>query len=143
MVVFEPANSPPFETFPGLRAGQVPMFPTELKFDIGSKKQKLKVTHQQFSLMAAYTFTDHKAQRQTLEYVIVDIGKLKTFPVNQFAPHVALSRSCGRKTICLLRDFDNNLFTIHPSEDLKEQDKRLKVLADQTEKDWQSGIYDF
>ena len=143
MVVVKPSNSPPFETFVGLRAGEVPMFPTELKFDIGNKKEKIKITRRQFNLTAAYAFTDHKAQGQTLEYVIVDIGKLKTFPVNQFAAYVALSRSRGRQTIRLLRDFDDRLFTIHPSEDLKEQDERLKVLSQQTEINWQNGFYKF
>jgi GTPase SAR1 family protein len=143
MVLFEPNDGPSFETFPGLKAGQVPIFPAEVKFNIGDAKDRTKISRCQFTLTAAYAFTDHKAQGQTLSFVIIDIGKLKAFPVNQFAAYVALSRSRGRDTICLLRDFDDRLFTVHPSEDLREQDERLETLVQQTKEKWEAGLYKY
>jgi hypothetical protein len=41
------------------------------------------------------------------------------------AAYVALSRSSGRETIRLLRDFDNELFITTPLVMLQEGDKRL------------------
>ena len=141
MILFEPSGGPEFETFPGLKPGQVPIFPTEVKFNIGDKKNRTIIARRQITLTPAYAFTDHKGQGQTLGNVVVDIGKLKTFPVNQFAAYVALSRSWGRDSIRLLRDFDDRLFTVHPSEDLKEEDERLQVLVKQTKENWNMGLY--
>ena len=68
------------------------------------------------AVTAAYAFTDYKAQGQTMECVIVDLAKLPSGAFTGFAVYVALSRSHGRPTIRLLRDFDENLFTQHSSE---------------------------
>ena len=118
------SRKPTFDAFPGLRPGEVPIFPFEDKFYIGSKAEGVTITHRQTPLTPVYAFTNQKSQAQTLGNVIVDIGILKCFPVNQFAAYVALSRSTGRESIRLLRDFDERLFTTHPSQDLKDEDKR-------------------
>jgi hypothetical protein len=47
------------------------------------------------------------------------------FPVVLFAAYVALSRSKGQHTIRLLRDFDEKIFTCHPSEHLRHENDRL------------------
>jgi hypothetical protein len=60
---------------------------------------------------------------------------------NAFNAYVALSRSQGRDTIRLLRDFENVLFTRHPSEDLREEEHRLENLAKETKKDYYDGKY--
>jgi hypothetical protein len=64
-----------------------------------------------------------------LEYVYVDIGMTNKFPITLFTAYVALSRSRGRDTIGLLRDFDDTIFTWHPSEDLQKEDERLRWLS--------------
>jgi ATP-dependent exoDNAse (exonuclease V) alpha subunit len=84
------------------------------------------------ALTAAYAFTDDKAQGQPMECVLVDLGKLPTGGLNRFNVYIALSRSLGRKTIRLLREFDAKLFTEHPSERLREEDVRLSILENQT-----------
>ena len=84
---------------------------------------------------------DHKAQGQTMGFVIVDTGFLKRFPVNQFATYVALSRSRGRETIRLLRDFDDNLFTKPLAADLQNIDDRLSWLVQETKQKWDLGVY--
>ncbi|KIM74273.1 hypothetical protein PILCRDRAFT_92659 [Piloderma croceum F 1598] len=68
------------------------------------------------AICARYAFTDHKAQGQMLEHVIIVIGTTVKFPVNSFATYVTLSRSRGRETIRLLRDFDASIFTKNPLE---------------------------
>jgi hypothetical protein len=63
--------------------------------------------------------TYFKSQGQTIDHVIVvDLGKPVQFSSFTFNTYVALSRGKGRDTIPLLRDFDNNLFTRHSSENL-------------------------
>jgi ATP-dependent exoDNAse (exonuclease V) alpha subunit len=114
-----------------------------LDFPDGGRKKGIKVTHRQVPLTQGYTFTDHKLQGQTLEYVLVDIGKLSRFPVNPFAAYVALSRSHGRHMIRLLRDFDERLFTTHPSRDLLEEDKKLHIAAEVTKRKWEAGLYNY
>ncbi|KAH9021604.1 hypothetical protein EDB84DRAFT_1274920, partial [Lactarius hengduanensis] len=73
----------------------------------------------------AYTFTDYKSQGQTLECVIVDIAKPPSGSLTAFNAYIALSRSRGRKTIRLLHDFDDRLFTNHPCEGLRTEDNHL------------------
>jgi hypothetical protein len=143
MIVFEPARQFDFEPFDGLQPGQIPIFPKEASFRIGTKKRGTSVNRRQLPLTPAYAFTDRKAQGQTLGNVLVDIGRLSRFPVNQFAAYVALSRGKGRHKIRLLRDFDDNLFTKHPSLDLKFEDGRLEGLIQQTKENWEAGRYNF
>jgi hypothetical protein len=83
-------------------------------------------------LTLAYAFTDFKSQGQTIEHVIVDIGKMSSFRLDPFHAYVSLSQSWGRETIMLLRDFDHKLLTHHPSDDLQKEDERLVTLAEQT-----------
>jgi hypothetical protein len=55
--------------------------------------------------------------------------------------YVALSRSRGRKTIRLLRDFDEKLFTVHPNEHLRREDARLEKLEDETKRRYDAGEF--
>jgi hypothetical protein len=57
--------------------------------------------------------------------------------------YVALSRSRGQHKICLLRDFDVKLFTTHPSADLKEEDQRLTIAAEETKQKYLAGLYNY
>jgi len=68
-------------------------------------------------MIAAAAFTDYRAQRQTLQKVIIDIGKPPTFALSPFNVYVALPRSRGRGDIRLLLEIDPKLFTQHPSKD--------------------------
>ena len=88
-------------------------------------------------MMAGYAFTDYKSQGQTIEYVIIDIGKPPTGTLSPFSAYVALSRSRGRDTIRLLRDFDDNLFQNHPSDALRREMTRLEALNDATKREWE------
>ena len=142
-VILKLSRKPTFDAFPGLRPGEVPIFPFEGKFHVGSKAEGVTITRRQTPLTPAYAFTDQKSQAQTLGNVIVDIGFLKRFPVNQFAAYVALSRSTGHESIRLLRDFDKKLFTTHPSQDLKDEDERLQTLIAETRERWDCNVFKY
>jgi len=124
--------------------GLIPPFPSEVKFNIhDSKNPKSQIHRRQFALVASYAFTDHKVQGQTIENVIVDIGPTKRFSVDAFAAYVTLSRSQGQETIRLLRDFDDKIFTKHPSEHLHAEDERLAALSLQTKIRFAAGAYEY
>jgi hypothetical protein len=91
MILFKPFHYQ-FEPFPGLEEGVIPIFPSEVTFSIHYRNDpKTQIRWRQYALSAAYAFTDHKLQGQTLEHVVVDIGPTKRFPVDPFAAYVALS----------------------------------------------------
>jgi ATP-dependent exoDNAse (exonuclease V) alpha subunit len=143
MIVFRPFHHE-FEPFPGFMPGLIPLFPSEVKFNIhDSKNPKSQIHRRQFALVAGYAFTDHKVQGQTIENVIVDIGPTKRFSVDAFAAYMALSQSWGRETIRLLRDFDDKIFTTHPSEHLHAEDERLAALSLQTKIRFVAGAYEY
>ncbi|KIK38223.1 hypothetical protein CY34DRAFT_41230, partial [Suillus luteus UH-Slu-Lm8-n1] len=123
---------------PGLQRHEIPLKPSTHQFSINSKP-RYTVTRRQLPLTPGYAFTDIKSQGQTMDYVIVDIGKTTSFGLSPINAYVALSRSRGRHTIRLLRDFENNLFTRHPSQDLRLEDARLDVLARCTEEQYFKG----
>ncbi|KAI5984180.1 hypothetical protein EDC04DRAFT_2834662 [Pisolithus marmoratus] len=86
--------------------------------------------------MTAAALTDYWSQGQTISYVLVDIARLPSGTLNLFNLYVALSRSSGRDTIHLLRDFDERLFLSACSADLLTEDDRLHLLDEKTRKWW-------
>src|ERR1700683_5636734 len=70
-----------------------------------------KTLKPKYMICAGYVFMNHKAQGQTLENIIVDVGTTNNFPVTPFLAYVVLSQNRGRDTIRLLRDFDETIFT--------------------------------
>lgn len=137
MVLFRPDRETRI-TFPGIEAGLIPITPSESRFTVqGESGKKYRVSRQQYAMTPAYSFTDYKSQGQTIEYVIIDIGKPPTGALSPFSIYVALSRSRGRDTIRLLRDFDEALFQHHPSEALRLDMERIKGLNVLTKKKWE------
>ena len=107
MILFRPFHYE-FDPFPGFAAGLIPIFPSKVKFTIcDGKNTKLQINRQQFPLMGGYAFTDHKAQGQAIENIIVNIGPTKQFSMDAFVAYVALSRSRGRESIRLHRRHGN------------------------------------
>jgi PIF1-like helicase len=138
MLLFKPDRMSKLN-FPGLPPGIIPLTPSQVKFSVtGRSGKRFKITRRQYAMTAGYAFTDYKSQGQTIEYVIIDIGRPPTGSSSPFSVYVALSRSRGRDTIRLLRDFDPNLFQNHPSEALREDMRRLQKLNEETKKDWQT-----
>ncbi|KAI6094178.1 hypothetical protein EDD16DRAFT_1503563 [Pisolithus croceorrhizus] len=90
----------------------------------------------QYTVTSAYAFTDYRSQGQTISHVIVDIARPPTGGLTLFNLCVALSRSSGRASIRLLRDFDEKMFLCAHSADLLAEDDRLAVLDRQTMTWW-------
>jgi ATP-dependent exoDNAse (exonuclease V) alpha subunit len=88
-------------------------------------------------MTAAYAFTDYRSQGQTIPYVIVDIATPPTGGLDLFNLYVALSRSSGRSSIRLLRDFDDELFQKSHDPALLQEDDRLEKLDRSTKSWWQ------
>ena len=137
MILFKPDKKTKL-TFEGLPPGVIPITPSLVKFTATGRTGKVfKITRRQYAMTAGYAFTDYKSQGQTIEYVIIDIGKPPTGTLSPFSAYVALSRSRGRDTIRLLRDFDDNLFQNHPSEALRREMTRLEALNDAMRREWE------
>ncbi len=113
IILFQPDKKTTL-MFAGLPPGIIPLTPSVAKFTMtGRTEKKFKISRHQY------------AQGQTIEYVIIDIGKPLMGTLSPFSVYVALSQSRGRDTIRLLQDFDPNLFQKHPSEALRLEMKRL------------------
>lgn len=143
MVLFKPLHETTIH-LPGLPAGVIPLFPVEASFHIHDERGvTTKVTRRQYPITPGYAFTDFKSQGQTIEKVIIDLAKPPIGAINPFNAYVALSRGRGQNSIRLLRDFDTALFTEHPSEELRVEDKRLHQLDVETKEKYEKGEYHF
>ena len=118
--------------FEGIPNGIIPISPSMVRFSVNVDGEKAKLERRQLAIVPGYAFTDYKAQGQTMECVIVDISRPPSGSLSPFSVYVALSRSRGRKTIRILRDFDPVLFMHHPSEDLRVEMERLEHLNKMT-----------
>jgi len=95
------------------------------------------VTRFQYPITTAYCFTDYRAQGQTIPRVIVDIASPPSGKLSLFNLYVALSRSSGRETIRLLREFDDKIFLEAHEPELVLEDERLDDLDSMTKLWWQ------
>ncbi|KZS99728.1 uncharacterized protein LAESUDRAFT_667624, partial [Laetiporus sulphureus 93-53] len=73
---------------------------------------------------------------QTIEYVLIDMAKPPTGKLSLFNLYVALSRSHGRDTIRILRDFDERMFYEPHDEQLLMEDERLQKMDHETAARW-------
>lgn len=132
------------EALPGLEPGVVPIEPVTKAMRIEEKDQSgvvsgKTVTRRQLPITAAYAFTDYRSQGQTIPNVIVDIAKPPGGDLSLFNVYVALSRSSGRDTIRLLRDFDEDLFSQPLNAELTREDERLAYLNECTKRSLNAG----
>ncbi|KAJ3559330.1 hypothetical protein NM688_g415 [Phlebia brevispora] len=129
---------------PGLEPSVIPIEPVSMKFPIqvGDAAQPNEnvhtrtVTRNQLPMTEAYAFTDICAQGQSIDYVIVDISRPPSGRLTLFNIYVALSRSSGRDTIRLLRDFDERPFLEPLDPDLLREDDRIEELSEETVRWW-------
>ncbi|THH04463.1 hypothetical protein EW146_g10168 [Bondarzewia mesenterica] len=128
-------------TLSSLDAQVIPIEPSIQTWRINAHAAERKpVTNQirrrQFPITAAYAFTDYRAQGQTIPYVLVDIAPPPTGKLSLLNLYVALSRSSGRDSIRLLRDFDERLFMAAHESPVLEEDERLTNKNEATKKWW-------
>ena len=102
-------------------------------------KHRRTVRHKQLPITPGYAFTDYRSQGQTIPYVIVDIASPPSGALSLFNVYVALSRSSGRSTIRLLRDFDDKVFKKSHDPCLLDEDHCLEMLDRITGKIWGRG----
>jgi len=124
----------------GLDKGIIPIEPASHNIRIsvrtkGNKYVTRSVTRRQFPMTAAYAFTDYRSQGQTIPVVMVDVAKPPMGKLDLFNLYVALSRSSGRSTIRLLRDFEDEIFQTSHCPELLAEDDRLEML-DRNTKEW-------
>ena len=134
------------EALPGLDKGVVSIVPISKDIMIEEKDtqtgaiSKKTIRKTQLPITAVYALTDYRSQGQTIRNVIVDIGKPLTNELSLFNVYVALSRSSGRRTIRLLRGFDDKLFTKSVGEELTLEDERLAELNRNKKTPWSSLV---
>ena len=76
MILFKLENLASIK-FPGLAFGLIPIFPTESTFTITtSSGANTTVTRHQVALTASYCITNYRSQGQTIEHIVVDLGKV-------------------------------------------------------------------
>jgi hypothetical protein len=74
-MLFRPDRITPVRNLKGLSEGLIPLKPSKKGMEIhNANGSKGTVHRRQLPITAAYAFTDYKAQGQTLEPVIVDMG---------------------------------------------------------------------
>lgn len=88
-------------------------------------------------MTSAYAFMDYCAQGQTIPYVVVDIAKPPSGHLTPVNMYVALSRSSGQQTICLLREFDATTLQQPIDPELEAEDKHLENLNEITKRWWE------
>ena len=121
----------------GLDDSVVPIFPAKSSMQITLGRKMKTVTRLQYPITAAYCFTDYRSQGQTIPRVIVDIASPPSGKLSLFNLYVALSRSSGRETIRLLREFDDDIFLEAHEPELVLEDERLDDLDNATKIWWQ------
>ena len=109
--------------------GLIPIIPSTTTFTVDINRKSYEIRRRQFAITAGYAFTDYKSQGQTIEYVIIDLAPPPSGRTSPFSTYVALSRSCGRDTIRILREFERDTFLNHPSEHLRKEMERLETLS--------------
>jgi hypothetical protein len=139
MIYFRPDMESAIE-FNGVPKGIIPITPSVVRYSTDVDGRKVKLERRQIAIVPGYAFTDYKAQGQTMECVIVDISKPPSGVLSPFSVYVALSRSRGRQSIRILRDFDPSLFMHHPSEDLRVEMRRLEGLDEKTRLTYERGM---
>lgn len=130
----------------GLDAGVIPIELAEKNYTIKIRNSESgtettrSIKRRQLPLVLAYAFTDYKAQGQTLPYSLVDIATPPHGRINLFNLYVALSRSVGRDTIRILRDFDSSLLKTKHDKILMDELDRLRSLSAATEQ-WYETVF--
>ncbi len=126
----------------GLPPGVIPVEPIKQSMQItlerdGAAPLKRSVTRSQFPMTPAYAFTDYRSQGQTIPTVLVDLkSPPPPAPLTLFNLYVALSRSSGRGSIRLLRDFEDKPFLDQHVPELLAEDARLEKLDRETKQWW-------
>lgn len=118
-------------TMPHLNSCEVPVLRNivDLSFrDRHRAKGTITIRRTQVPIIPAFAMTAHRAQGQTLPSVIVDLQSCQ----GSESPYVMLSRVTSLQGLLILRPFARNKICCNISQDLREENKRLRILSLQT-----------
>jgi hypothetical protein len=122
----------------GLPKGVLPITAIERTYSFQDVNGCKHTVHRlQLLITSGWAFTDMRSQGQTIDPVIIDIGRPPSGQLTVFNVYVALSRGRSRDSIRLLRDFEDKIFTSHPSEYLRREDARQEALDGRTRVWWE------
>ncbi|KAG1790368.1 uncharacterized protein HD556DRAFT_1193462, partial [Suillus plorans] len=88
-----------------LESGVIPIVPMQWTFRVTISGHEEVITRMQLPLTPAYTFTDYRAQGQTISNAIIDIRTPPSGELTLFSIYIALSQAHGQENIHLLQDF--------------------------------------
>ncbi|PBK71404.1 hypothetical protein ARMSODRAFT_883566 [Armillaria solidipes] len=144
LILFCPLNQENVPSFEGVGSGLLPNVLSEVTFPVKYKKEKQYTVYRcQLALTAAYSFTHHKGQGQTLDYIIVDLADPPKHNLDAFHMYVTLSQSCGRQLIRVLQKFNLNCLITPPLLEVTAEDGRLAHLHASMKEQYQQGEFNF
>jgi ATP-dependent exoDNAse (exonuclease V) alpha subunit len=109
VVLFCPDRTP-VKNLEGLPDGTIPIELSKKGMEICYPNGRKSTVHRkQLPITAAYAFTNYKAQGQTLQPVIVDIGNPPSGRLNAFNTYVVISRGRSHEMLRLLRNFNSSI----------------------------------
>ncbi len=127
IVKFSETTCPPF---PGLRSGEVPIFPRSGSFQFGfpGMKSKVSIRRWQLPLVACYPYTSYKAQSKALPAKVTDLVPSHTFKVGGSFAYVPLLRVRCLDDLAIVRPFPISVLQKARPKDLIAQDARFKKM---------------
>ena len=118
-------------TMPHLQHHEVPVLRDAVDMTFKDRHKSggsVTIRRTQVPLVPAFAMTAHRAQGQTLSNVIVDLQSCR----GSESPYVMLSRVTSLKGLLILRTFERKKISCNMSEELRTENRRLRVLAQQT-----------
>ena len=119
------------DAMPHLNSCEVPVLKdtVDITFQHPHKaKGTITIRRTQVPIIPAFAMTAHRAQGQTLPNVIVDLQSCQ----GSESPYVMLSRVTSLQGLLILRPFARNKISCNMSQDLRDENKRLRNLSLQT-----------
>jgi hypothetical protein len=100
----------------------------DMTFTHPDSHKKCVMKRTQLPLVPAFAMTAHKAQGKTMEAIVVDLESTH----GTEAPYVMISRATSLDGVFILRPFRKKIIQCRPNQDVRDEFKRLDILAHQT-----------
>ena len=100
----------------------------DMRFLHPDSGRKCLIRRTQVPLVPAFAMTAHKAQGKTMDAVIMDLESTS----GTESPYVMLSRATSLAGVFILRPFSRRVIQRRPSQDVREEFRRLDMLCHQT-----------
>jgi hypothetical protein len=100
----------------------------DMTFKHPDSGKKCLIKRTQVPLVPAFAMTAHKAQGKSLEVVMMDLEST----IGTESPYVMLSRATSLAGVFILRPFQKKVIQRHPSQDVRNEFRRVDMLYHQT-----------